>query len=58
MIFCHRTKEHRIYQLHLSNSNNVEKAGFHHIEEKKIMSNITDIYAGVYHVSKILDRTL
>jgi hypothetical protein len=34
----------------------VEKAGFMHIEEKAIMSNITAI--GDYHVSKILDRKL
>jgi hypothetical protein len=29
-----------------------------HIKEKKIVSNTTDIYAGVYHITNILDSTL
>jgi hypothetical protein len=36
----------------------VENAGLHHIQENKVISNITVIDAGVYHGSELLGTRL
>jgi hypothetical protein len=36
----------------------VENAGLHHIQENKVISNITVTDVGVYHGSKLLDTRL